>query len=304
MACTPNVRAEVPARPSAGSTGETTRSGTDEAAIVLDTTLKLGDAELEFLPLRTRYPRYLADPRRPRFGGAVGRTLGDPVPGASESRIFLDLGVSRTFLELRPSPTSDSALQLDVQAAVFTEFDLVEQLDSIGWDGWYGFHLSWDTGTPLVLKLGLRHLSAHLGDEYEEKTGHMRTGYTREDVSFALAYRLLPGTAAYAEYGYAYHLGSPDTQARQLLEYGIAHDAPGLWLGGTLGYYAGVHVKQFQENDWKPDLSAQLGLAFRRSPSGLVVRIPAIEVYTGRAILGEMAGERESYVSVGTWIDF
>jgi hypothetical protein len=286
------------------STGETTRRDSDDAATVLDTTLKLGDAELEILPLYTRYPRYLADPRRPRFGGAVGRALGDPVPGASGSRIFLDLGVSRTFLELRPSSASDSALQLDVQAAVFTQFDLIEKLDSIGWDGWYGFHLSWDTGTPLLLKLGLRHLSAHLGDEYEEKTGHLRRGYTREDVSLALAYRLLPGTAAYAEYGYAYHLGSPDTQARQLLEYGITHDAPGLWLGDTTGYYAGLHIKQFQENDWKPDVSAQLALGLRRSPSGLVIRVPAIELYTGRAILGEMAGERESYVSGGVWMDF
>lgn len=269
-----------------------------------DTTQELGSAELEVLPLFTRYPRYLADPRRPRFGGAVGRTLGPSVPGASRSRIFLDLGVQRTFLELRPSSDSAHALQLDVQAGAFTQFDLIERLDSIGWDGWYGFHLSYDTGTPFLVKLGLRHLSAHLGDEYEEKTGGRRMNYTREDVSLALAYRLRDGSALYVEYGYAYHLGNPDVQRRQLLEYGVSHEADGLWLGGTTGYYAGLHVKHFQENGFEPDVAAQLGFLFRRGPGTLAMRFPAVEAYVGRAILGEMSQEREGYVSLGVWMDF
>ncbi len=269
-----------------------------------DTTLQLGSAELEILPREMRYPRYLADPRRPRFGGGVGRTLGPSVPGASGSRIFLDMAVARTFLEVRPSADSEQALQLDVQAGVFTQFDLIEDLDSVGWDGWYGFHLSYDTGTPLLVKLGLRHLSAHLGDEYQEKNDARRMGYTREDVSLALALRLGSHSAIYAEYGYAYHLGNPELQRRQLLEYGLTHEQPGLWLGGTTGYYAGVHVKQFEESSFSPDVAGQLGLVFRRAPGSLALRFPAIEAYFGRAILGEMMRERESYVSLGIWMDF
>ncbi len=292
------MRAETPG--ARGQSDEPRGEGRKAA----DATISVGDAELELLPFESRYPRYLADPRRPRMGGAVGRTLGPAVSGASQSRIFLDLGASRSFLELRPKKTSKHALQLDVQAAIFTQFDMAEQLDSIGWDGWYAFHTSWDTGTPFVFRLGLRHLSAHLGDEYEEKTGTRRRGYTREDVSLGAAYRFSPGSAMYVEYGHGYHLGSPDTQRRSLIEYGITHDSQGLWLGGTTGYYAGIHVKQFQENGFDPDVSGQLGLVFRRADDGVKVRVPAVELYTGRAILGEMAEERESYVSFGVWLDF
>jgi len=84
-------------------------------------------------------------------------------------------------------------------------FDSQFQNDGIGWDGNYGLTItSGKSSSPFALKVALLHVSAHLGDDYEERTQTPRLNYTREELSVAASWRPLARTRLYGGIGAAY----------------------------------------------------------------------------------------------------
>jgi hypothetical protein len=255
------------------------------------------------LPDKQPYPSYIADPRRPRMHFGVG-AISSEIPERSGGMINLDAGTRITLLKMQRGSEGANEFALDIEGGLFTQFDLVNNLDIIGWDGRYGAYAAWDWTDLVVARFGYRHLSAHLGDEYMEETGRRRINYTRDDFRVGLGYRVVKNTLVYLEPSRAWHLGNKSRQERWAVEGGVQYEGPyDLWKG-SVALYAGIHVSSFAESDWKPSFTGQIGLNVKRDPRRTRLRI-GLEGYTGRAILGEYALDfDETYLSLSLFFDY
>lgn len=282
------------------SAGAAVAQETDRA----DTTFTLGSRWLlELDPDDQPYPDYLADPRRPRMQVGVGAADSE-IPETSSSRVMLDLGTRYTLLKILPTGQGKNAFSLDVEGGLFTQFDPGNGLDNIGWDGRYGIFTVWDWSDKLAARVGYRHLSAHLGDEYIEQTGRRRVNYTRDDLAFGLSYSLNKNVTVYAEPSWAWSMGNENRQKRWAIEGGAQYVGPrDLWNDST-AYYLGAHVRAFDETSWNPGVSIQTGFHVKRDQHSSNLRL-GLEGYIGRAILGEFALDYdEAYLTLGIFFDF
>jgi hypothetical protein len=257
----------------------------------------------ELDPDNQTYPDYLADPRRMRLGISAAY-FDSEIPETSSGRAMLDAGTRFTLFRVRPDPESESEFSLDILGGVFMQFDLGNQLDNIGWDGVYGLNVVYSPEERLAFRLGYRHLSAHIGDEYIERTGRERISYTRDDLTFGVSYQFAENWLAFVEPRWAFNMGDADGMEEGAVEAGFQYESPKHLGKGNASLYGGVHVQAYQESDWKPGVSVQGGLHFQRGDDGANIRI-GLEAYTGRAILGEYALEfDESYLLCGFMLDF
>ena len=265
-----------------------------------DTTFEVGSWQMQLLPAEQPYPSYIADPRRPRMQFGVGAITSD-VPERTNGVINLDAGTRITLLKMQKG---SNEFALDVEGGLFTQFDMFNGLDNMGWDGRYGAYIAWDWSDLIVTRFGYRHLSAHLGDEYIEKTGRRRVNYTRDDFRIGIGYRFLKNSLIYVEPSYAWHLGNPDRQKKEAVEGGIQWEGPYTTWKGSMGFYAGLHMSAYRENDWNPSVTGQVGLNIKRDPRRTRLRI-GLECYAGRAILGEYSLDYdEAYLTIGLFFDF
>lgn len=269
-----------------------------------DTTFKLGSRWLlELDPNDQPYPDYVADPRRPRMEVGVGVADSD-IPETSSSRVMLDLGTRYTLFKIQTDPSSTNEFALDIEGGLFTQFDPGNGLDNIGWDGRYGIFAVWDWSDKVVARVGYRHLSAHLGDEYIEATGRRRINYTRDDLALGLGYFVNEKILVYVEPSWAWSMGNEDRQKRWAAEGGIQYQGPRDMWNDSTAYYAAAHVRAFDETSWDPGVSIQTGFHIKREQSSTNLRL-GLEGYIGRAILGEFALDYdEAYLTVGIFFDF
>lgn len=244
----------------------------------------------------TVYPVYLADPRRPHTALGLLFATESQLPASGDSRFALDIG--GRYPVVRFERVDGLRVQVYGEAGFFGQFDRLNSLDEIGWDGWYAVQTGIDPGGPLRLKVGLRHLSSHLGDEFVIRTGRRRIDYTREDLSLAVAWTR-DGVALYADGGVAFARSFPD-QEPLVVQAGAQYVSPPRW--GPIGWYAGVDAKAFQEDSWDPSVCLEIGLALPLARSGPTWRL-GLEGYAGRAILGEFSRFEEDYIALSLGID-
>lgn len=269
-----------------------------------DTTFKLGkNWLLELDPDDQPYPDYLADPRRPRMEVGVG-VADSEIPSTSSTRVMLDLGTRYTLLKITPIKEGKNEFALDIEGGLFTQFDPGNGLDNIGWDGRYGVFAVWDWSDKIVARVGYRHISAHLGDEYIEQTGRQRINYTRDDLAFGLGYYLSETILVYAEPSWAWSMGNENRQKRWAAEGGVQYEGPRDMWNDSTAFYLAAHVRTFAETDWDPGLSVQAGVHVKRDQRSSNLRL-GVEGYIGRAVLGEFALDYdEMYLTAGIFFDF
>ena len=268
-----------------------------------DTRVRTKGWSWELDPAHQPYPDYLADPRRPRMNIGLG-AANTSIPETSSGRVFLDAGTRYTLFRVETDPEGVNEFALDIQGGLFMQFDAGRSLDNIGWDGVYGVFVVQDWSNKVSWRMGYRHLSAHLGDEYIQETGRSRVGYTREDIALGVAYHVDRYVTAYAEPNWAWGMGNEDRQPRWAVEGGAQYQGPHTLWNNSTALYGGVHVKSFQENDWNPDVSGQFGFLVKRGAGATSLRM-GIEGYVGRAILGEYAlDHHEASVSANFTFDF
>lgn len=270
----------------------------------IDTTFKIGSRwTFELDPDDQPYPDYLADPRRMRLGFSAA-FVDSGIPNTSSGRAMLDAATRYTLFKIRPDSGGDTEFSLDILGGAFMQFDLGNQLDNIGWDGIYGFNVVFARNDKLAARMGYRHLSAHIGDEYIEKNGRERRNYTRDDFIFGVSYWLREDWMVYLEPRWAFNLGDADGLEEFSAEAGIQYESPKNFWNGSASLYAGMDIQAYQENDWKPGISVQSGFHIQRRKRGANIRL-GLEGYTGRAILGEYALDYdESYLLGGLMLDF
>jgi Protein of unknown function (DUF1207) len=257
-------------------------------------------SDFQAFPPSNLYPRYVADPRGPQFGVML---LGFPsprIPDSGDQRVGLKLGGRFGLVRVHPEGQPEGGWQVDIEAGFTGQFDVEHSLDNIGWDGTYGFLVSSEVRPGLHLQLGAKHISSHVGDEYAERTGQRRIGYTREELVAGTAWSFAPNWRAYAEAGWNYKLREDIGQKPGRLQLGLEHEAPGSLSGGRLGWFAALDLGSFEERSWQIDPTLQIGLLV---PSGDRRWRVGLGYHDGTVPLGEFYRVDESYISLGLWLD-
>lgn len=244
------------------------------------------------------YPDYLADPRRPQFTTAQMLAFDSELEEQFDSgspRVALALGERLRFVRW-PSPADpELGWQLDLDAVIFSQFDQTKSLDNIGWDGVYALRLGWRFDQQWALGFAFRHLSAHIGDEFELETGRGRIDYTREDLALGLSWMPDEAVTVYTEWGWA--PDPDDTVEHWVAQFGAQYQNLEPALGGRFGWYLGLDIKTFQENDWSPDVTLRAALVAPTANPGRGLEL-GLALYHGRAILGEFSVLDEDYLTL------
>jgi Protein of unknown function (DUF1207) len=247
-----------------------------------------------FLPKSPLFQPLLADPRWPHFSASFQRYISnDQLKDVAATNFGESIGLYRLRGPL------ESTLQLDIQAGVFSIFDLDSQsFDLINAD--------YLVGIPLTIKKDnfanmtrVFHQSSHLGDEYLLR-GHTseRINLSYESVDSLFSYDLPAGLRIYAGGGYIFHKDPSDldpwsTQA------GLEFRSPWFWLKGALRPVAAVDLQNHQESNWTTDVSARAGIQFE-NPSFLSRKLQLLfEYYNGKSPNGQFYESNIEFFGLG-----
>jgi hypothetical protein len=251
------------------------------------------------------YPAYKADHHRARFGLVYHAVPSAGIAGSGEARFDLRLGGRFGLLRVTPrdrlgQDRPGRAWQLSLIAGFDGQFDIDNSYDNVGWDGNYGLAFTTSRGRGPALKVALFHTSSHVGDEYAERTGRLRIGYTREEVSAGLAWTIGRRWRAYAEGAWGYVLRNEELMEPGRAQVGLEVEAAESLWKRRIGWYAALDVSATEERDWSVDVSLDVGLLLR---SGARTWRAGLGFYDGRVPLGEFFRDDERYVSFGLWLD-
>lgn len=244
------------------------------------------------------YPESRADPQHPGFGLVLLGVPDASIPDAGDYRVGLSLGGRFPVLRLGPA---DHPWHLELSAGFHGQFDTEHSLDNSGWDGIYGLALTTRLDSGVAMKAGIHHISSHVGDEYAERTGRRRIGYTREELVVGLSVPLGRGWRVYGEGGWGYAQGNRELQEPGRGQLGVELERPGsLGRAGRHGWYVSFDAGAWEERDWDPTLSLQGGLLI---PSGDRLWRVGIGAADGRVPIGEFFFHDELRVQMGLWLD-
>jgi Protein of unknown function (DUF1207) len=254
-----------------------------------------------FFPDGDIYPAYVADPHRTGNGAMLHFYSRSEIASSSGSRTSLKAGGTFGVVRWDPPAPGGRSWQISIDAGLDAMFDSRHKLENIGWDGNYGFFATTaSSSSRFAFRLGLLHCSAHVGDEYAERTGRTRIDYSREEVAVGARYRLAPRWSAYGELGAAYK-ELTEEQAPFRIHGGAEWESLRTILRGRFVWYAALNLALWQERDWRPDVTLQGGLTAKGS--SLTWRIGA-EYANGRPPLGEFFADTEARFTLGMWADF
>jgi hypothetical protein len=258
---------------------------------------------LTYNPGSDLYKRYVANPLRCNTSITWAEYSDSEIPQAGDSRYIIRLGGRWGLVRYHPSDQPDTGFQLDLEGGFLGFFDLDSSMDNIGWDGIYGFYLSWSNGKKIAAKIGLKHVSSHVGDEYAEKTGRRRVNYTREEYLAGVRLSGFDFFRIYGESGYGYNHRDNSLQDSWRISSGIEFEYPDFLMNGRVGYYAASDFTWYQESNWKTDITVQSGLVAHSKTMFRTYRI-GVEYRDGRSLIGEFFNQRETYFGFGLWGDF
>jgi hypothetical protein len=268
----------------------------------LDEPPTAGDApHWVFFPDDAIYPQYIADPLRPQSSVILAGFPSSEIPDSGNLRFLLRLGGRYSIARRHPAGRPDRGFQIDFEGGFFSQFDMDSSLDNIGWDGLFGLRFSYKGDGPWAFSLGSRHDSGHVGDEYAEKTGRQRIDYTREEILVGATWAPNELWRAYMEAGWAYHV--PDSEEPYRVQVGVEHISREGLFRADFPWYAALDTTLYKEDDLRVRASAQIGLIFPTDRGTNRYRA-ALELVSGRSVLGEFSAYDESSIGLGWYFDF
>lgn len=256
--------------------------------------------KLLYLPAGDLYPPYAADPFRVGFGIQPIHVNRVSVPFTSVSRVNLRAGAQVGLVRYQSLDDPELGWQVSVMGGINDQNDVRIHLDNIGWDGHYGILSSIAPSHDLAFKVGLLHVSSHLGDEYIERTGRKRIGYTRQELAVGASWLPTTRWRLYTEVGRALGLSNRELMEPWRAQAGLEYEGARSMWSGRMAWYAAVDLQSYQERDWKVDTAIQTGFVVRSG--GRSWRF-GVEWYNGRMPIGEFFQYTERYSSIGIWID-
>lgn len=251
---------------------------------------------VRLFPAGLLYAPHLADPREVRFGVSVHTVQQARIADAGESRWLLEMG--GRFGLVRFDGPGGRPWQLDFTAGFRGQFDIEHSQDNLGWDGMYGLALTADLGGGWQALGGVHHVSSHVGDELQERTGRRRIRYTREELRLSVGRELARGLRLYLSGGY-----DPTEFNNPFQQPGRAQAGVELFRphGRGLGqWYAAGDLTAFEEHDWDPGWALAAGW---RVPTGDRAWRLGVGYYDGPVPIGELTTDSERQVFAGLWLD-
>lgn len=253
---------------------------------------------VEIFPTGDPYPRSLADPHAPANAVRVVHFQHVEIEGSGNSRFLLQAGGRFPVLGGDGGLAGGELWRLSIEAGLDGVFDTDESQDAIGWDGNYGLVFTAGLAGGAA-KLGVLHTSAHVGDEYAERTGRRRLDYTRQEVLAALSWPLAGGMRVYGETGWGVDLSNETVQAPWRGQAGLEWESGVRW-GERAGLYGALDLQAMEERGWELEASLQFGWIVDAGDRRWRI---AFEYLDGRPPLGEFYQARERGVGIGLWLD-
>lgn len=286
------------ATPGWGSPEEGTVSPLREGEREDETESRAGERRTRLFPVDDVFVESLAGPHRRGVGVSYVHLFDTDIPDTGDSLFGLMLGGRFGVLRVHPVDRPDRGWQIGIEAGFYGQFDIDRSYDNIGWDGFYGLALTTAMTGRWAAKVGVLHTSSHVGDEYAERTGRRRIGYTREELVFGVSRSIRERWRAQAEAGWGYDLRNEELQEPGRLAAGLEYLAPGTL--GWAGWYAAVGGSTVEERDWQLDWAVDVGLLLSESPRRWRL---GLAFYSGRAPLGEFFQRDQRVLSLGLWLD-
>jgi hypothetical protein len=245
------------------------------------------------------FPVYTADPHRPTNAIVARFYSREGIPESGGPRVWLSAGGRFGLLRIDTASPSERSWQVNLEAGLDGVFDTEFKSELIGLDGNYGLTLTTASNAPWAVKVGFVHTSAHIGDEYSERTGRRRSNYIREEAAVGLWWFFTPRWRAYAEVGGAYSVRLDDQQPWRL-QTGLEYEtAPRLW-GGRGAWYVASDLTSWEERHWRVDTTIQVGVVTR--VNGRAYRL-MLEYFDGRPQLAEFFRYTETSLAFGFRFD-
>lgn len=255
---------------------------------------------IRLFPSGEIYPVYVADPHRTTNAVVSSFYTRTRIPDTSSPRTFLAGGGHFGILRIEPPASGGRFWQVSIDAGLDAIFDSQFKNDAVGWDGNYGLTVTTATSTsPLAYRIAVLHVSAHLGDEYQDRTETSRINYTREELALGVSWRFRPRWRAYGEVGVAYIMRSGGQEPWRW-QSGVEYEARPTVFGGRMAWYGAADFSALEERGWRLDTSLQGGLVTRSG--GRAYRLFA-QWYDGRVTLGQFTRYSEASLSLGFKID-
>lgn len=254
--------------------------------------------ETLWLPPGDLYAPYAADVHRVGFSFHIFHYTRSMIPHTGNDRS--DVKAGGRFGFARGQWHGLTAWQLSGEIGVNAQFDLDQALDNIGWDGKYGILLTTAPRQDLSYKIMLSHDSSHVGDEFEERTGMRRIGYTRHELAGGFSWLMDERWRLYSEAAWGFLMGNDRLQKPGRFQVGGEWQPADFRINGRRGWYAGLDLSSMQERDWLIDASFQAG--YRIDCNGKIWRF-GLEVYSGRPLIGEFFQYTERFFGIGASID-
>ena len=249
-----------------------------------------------FFPQDQVYPVYLASPLRSTFSFQTLFLDRSSIANTGLQRFDLKLGGR---LGVYRKSTKQRIWQLTLEGGFHGQFDLEHSEDNIGWDGIYAISFDVLENKNIAWRLGLHHISSHIGDEIIQRTGRTRVNYTRQEARAGVVWMFSPNWQSYSEIGWAYDFNNKVLQKPLRAELGVQYEKLRN-VFKTFGLYAALDLSIYEESNWDINTTFQVGLLSasdeRRWRLGL-------EYYDGRSSLGEFFQDNEQYIGIGIWID-
>jgi hypothetical protein len=255
---------------------------------------------VELFPPGDIFPVYAADQQHPTNMLATNFYVRSRIPQSRSPRTTLAGGGRFGMLRIESKTPNGRSWQISLDAGLDAMFDSQNKNDGIGWDGNYGLTVTTvKASSPFGFKVGVLHTSAHLGDEYEERTQTPRINYTREEVAPAMSWQPLKSTRVYGEVGIAYRMRY-ERQERLRWEAGAEYERPPTVFGGRMAWYGAVDFSAMEERDWRLDTALQGGLVTRTR--GRTYRM-YVQWYDGRPTIAQFTWYSEAAFSLGLKLD-
>jgi len=252
-----------------------------------------------FFPKENLYPVYIANPLRSTFSLQTMFFEKTSIADTSRRRFDLKVGGNLGIFRMQSLTNKQKAWQLTLEGGFHGQFDANKSEDNIGWDGIYSMSIDVRSSDAFAYRLGIHHLSSHIGDELAERTGRKRINYTRQETRAGITWLFAPHWQSYAEIAWGHDLRNKTLQRPWRTELGIQYEKPQYFFE-QLGWYMALDLSSYEENNWDINTSLQMGIISvveeRRWRLGL-------EYYDGRSQIGEFFQDSERYIGLGIWID-
>jgi len=249
-------------------------------------------------PQTQLYPYYIANPLRTTFSMQYMYFDKTKITNTSKRRYNLKAG-GHLGLYRNKAEKTNRGWQVTFSGGFQGQFDPASSQDNVGWDGIMALSLEMRNSNAFAQRLGIHHISSHIGDELIERTGLKRINYTRQEMRYGLMWFMLPHWQSYVEIGKSYDLRNKTLQKPWRSEIGFQYENDKYWMS-KLGWYMGTDLSSYEENNWDINTSLHLGLISRVNERKYRL---GFEFYKGRSPLGEFFQRKEKYISFGLWID-